>query len=90
MAKFIDPNALSYGGLWKTAGMAQTEKNKRTFLKLSVSLWKSGTFTTSLQTKFYPHPDVQHARWGDKLNFVEYECTIGADGTITPLKQQIV
>ncbi|OWA50034.1 putative CB1 cannabinoid receptor-interacting protein 1 [Hypsibius exemplaris] len=87
--KSLDPNALTYAGIWKTTGFPVTDKNKREQLKLTISLWNKGTLTASLQSKFYEHTETQHARWGDKLTFVEFECTVSADGSLTVLKQII-
>lgn len=89
VARFIDPNALTYSGVWKTTGFPVTEKNKRIPVKAVVKFIDAANFAAVIQCKFYDHSEVQHARWGDKLTFVEFEGSVLPDGTVSISKQQI-
>ncbi|XP_055334546.1 CB1 cannabinoid receptor-interacting protein 1-like [Paramacrobiotus metropolitanus] len=90
ISKFIDPNALSYTGVWKTAHFPLTEKNKRELIKITVVMKAMPMFSAMMQCKFYENTDAQHARWGDKLTNLEYDGVVTSDGTIVVQKQQII
>ncbi|XP_070578734.1 CB1 cannabinoid receptor-interacting protein 1-like [Ptychodera flava] len=63
-----------YVAKWTTQDMEVTNKGSRKDVQLIMHIEDKGVFNVSLQCKLYKPNDKHHARWGEELHHIEWEC----------------
>ncbi|XP_078000901.1 CB1 cannabinoid receptor-interacting protein 1-like [Glandiceps talaboti] len=59
---------------WSTMDMEVTNKGSRKDLQIIMHIEDMGVFNASLQCKLYKPSDKHHAKWGEELHHIEWEC----------------
>ncbi|XP_002731584.1 CB1 cannabinoid receptor-interacting protein 1-like [Saccoglossus kowalevskii] len=63
-----------YIAKFNTIDMPVTEKGSRKELQIIMHIEDKGVFNGCIQTKIYKTTDKRHARWGEELHHIEWEC----------------